>query len=502
MRRHLEPLIAQRSSHRRAAGRAARRVLVRGERTRALRVELLEARTVMTALPYGATPDDTGEFMLGDVHVTVVLMESSGATDNGTITYSSSSAPPSETINYTPEDWSSWTLAELVDLKERIEDGVNWWKQTLDALPTVRDGLLNFTFDWTRFDAPVLTPFEPIARRSEDVERSGVRWIDGFLQPALVAAGLSPSGSVSADMRKFNNYQRQQNDADWAFTIIVVNNKNDLANDQQNENMEEKDKGGFAVSGQFQNAFSFAGGRYMVVPASRPASTFAHETGHMFWALDEYQHGGTYNSSRGYYNTPNTNAWDNPLTGFAQQPSIMTNDVPDGAPPTFLLSQAFANHVTSQSSAAMIGWQDRDEDGLFDVLDVPFELSGTGRFESSTGIYRFTGNSSVRTLPNLNPVFLQNDITINRIREVQYSIDNGPWHVAESFPERTYKVELDLSIADSALASAGAHTIKIRTIDTRTGAMSPEFVGNVSAGGTPQSVPSEDAGTGGYVYFD
>ena len=451
----------------------------------------------MTALPFGATPDDTGEFMLGDVHVTVVLMESNNAIDNGTITYESATDPPAEVINYTPENW---TPAAIQSVKDRVEEGVNWWKETLDAMPTVRDGLLNFTFDWTHLFAPVQTAFEPIARRSNDF----TKWIPSFLTPALAAAGLPSSGSISADIRRFNNFQRQQNDADWAFTIFVVNNANDLAEDVQ-EGVRPRDQGTFATTGQFRNAFSFAGGRFMVVPASRPASTYAHEAGHMFWALDEYSGGGTHDSSRGYYNTPNTNAWDNPETGFEQQPSIMDRDVPDPDPPdlpSFLLTQAYNTNTSSQSSLQMIGWRDSDADGLFDVLDVPFELTGTGRVDPGTGAYLFTGSSAVRTLPNLNPTFLQNDITINRIREVQYSVDNGPWQVAQSFPDRTYKTNLDLSIVNSALQSPGTHTIKIRTIDTRTGAMSPEFVGTVSPTSTPQSVPSSDAGASGFTWFD
>ena len=38
--------------------------------------EFLEPRALLSAAPYGAMPDDTGEFMLGNVDVTVVLMES------------------------------------------------------------------------------------------------------------------------------------------------------------------------------------------------------------------------------------------------------------------------------------------------------------------------------------------------------------------------------------------------------------------------------------------
>ena len=44
---------------------------------RRLRVEWLEDRRLLAVTPFGALPQDTGEFMLGDVLVTVVLMESS-----------------------------------------------------------------------------------------------------------------------------------------------------------------------------------------------------------------------------------------------------------------------------------------------------------------------------------------------------------------------------------------------------------------------------------------
>ena len=43
---------------------------------RALGFERLGERILLTAQPYGAMPDDTGELFVGDVHVTVVLMES------------------------------------------------------------------------------------------------------------------------------------------------------------------------------------------------------------------------------------------------------------------------------------------------------------------------------------------------------------------------------------------------------------------------------------------
>src|SRR5205085_3223428 len=108
------------------------------------------------------------------------------------------------------------------------------------------------------------------------------------------------------------NFQRQQSNADWAFTIFVVNNANDA------DLMFSPSANGFS------KAFSFAGGQFMVVPADRPASTYAHEAGHQFWALDEYSGASSYLTKRGYYNTQNTNASNNPAPGFVQQPSIMS----------------------------------------------------------------------------------------------------------------------------------------------------------------------------------
>jgi hypothetical protein len=429
-------------------------------RARSARFEALEPRTVLTALPFGAMNDDTGEYMLGDVRVTVVLLESDpsiGPGDNGTIAY-----PGEPTITYTPENWTTEAIAAA---KANVQAGVDWWKQTLDAMPDVRDGLLNFSFDWTYADNPVRTGYEPIARKSNDFSL----WIYDFLNTVGFA---SSAPNFSSDIRAFNNFQRQQTNADWAFTIFVVNNANDP--DQM-----------FAPGGSFNQAFAFAGGRFMVVPASRPASTFAHEAGHMFWALDEYEGASPHSARRGYYNTANTNAFDNPEQGFSQQQSIMTNGS--------LLVDAYAANTSSQSSLEMVGWRDTDGNGIFDVLDVPFTLTGTGRYDSASGQYLYTGSSSVRTMPNQNPAGLQNDITINRIRQVEVSVDGGPWTIYQAFADRTYKTNLDLSIP----LEAGEHTIKIRTVDTRTGVMSPEFVGTTSV---PKS--TEQAGVSGFVFFD
>src|SRR5262245_46694591 len=68
--------------------------------------ESLEPRNLMDGQPFGAMPDDTAEYMLGDVYVTVVLMESS--------TQTSSTNNNSET----------WTASAIAAVKQKITEGL------------------------------------------------------------------------------------------------------------------------------------------------------------------------------------------------------------------------------------------------------------------------------------------------------------------------------------------------------------------------------------------
>jgi len=293
----------------------------------------------------------------------------------------------------------------------------------------------------------------------------------------LHQVGFDQTGNFSTDIRAFNDYTRQVEGTDWATTIFVVNNAND------------PDKL-FASGGSFQQAFSFAGGRFEVVPASRPVKTFAHETGHQFWALDEYISGGTYTAQRGYYNTQNLNAADNPAfspgTGVFQADSIMSNDPQ--------MQNSFVNHTLDPYTMAAIGWQDSDANGIFDVLDVPLSLSGFARYNTTTGKYEFRGSSHVNALPNRNSSGTGDDIQIDQIRVAEVSLDDGAsWQEAGSFADRTYTAPVNLDIT----VGAGIHDVWIRTRDTRTGVTSNIFEGEVN-------VPTQDDGVGvsGIVFLD
>ena len=393
----------------------------------------------MTSTPFGANELDLGEYLLGTVAVTPVFLESDGSTDANT---------------------ENWTQTHIDEVLANINEGLDWWVDTLATKSAIHE--LSFTVDTSFAATPADTQYEPISRRSNDYTL--------YVSEFLASQGHSNSGNLEVDVRSFNHAQRVKHGTDWSFTMFVVPSQNDS-------------DGQFRAGGSFRRAFAFAGGLFMVVPSTRPASTFAHELGHIFWARDEYPGGGNYFQRRGYYNTQNENAFDNPAPGFEQQPSIMASGE--------LLNTAYANHISPESTLAMLGWQDSDNDGIFDVLDVPHRLEGTGYFNIHDGTYRFSGSATVQTLPNLNPSGLGNDITLNRIREIEYRFDGGPWQTHSS-PDQPV-VNLELSI----VVPANAQEIEIRARDSKSTVISNVFQAPVvNATSTPV------AGINGFVWID
>ncbi len=417
-----------------------RKKSVRASRRCILAVEVLESRKLMASLPYGATPNDTGEFLLGRVAVTPILLES-----NGTI----------DTSAY------DWTPQQKADVLANLQDGLNWWKGLLATKSSVHT--LDWVIDTTYLDTPVETRYEPIKRSSNDY----VQWVPDFLN----FVGFNQSNDLDANIRKFNDAQRTKNNTDWSFSVFIVNSApNDL----------------FASGGSFSRAFAFAGGLYFITPSNRPASTYTHETGHMFWARDEYQGGGNYNQYRGYYDSRNLNAIDlNPVPGFQQQLSIMSAGV--------TLDAAYNNVVTAQASLAQLGWQDSDGDGIFDVLDVPLEFNGVGKFDALNSEYRFQGSAKAKALPNRNSSGLQNDITLNKVGRIEYRL-NGAASWTTFISPNAYETDLDLRIP---IPIGTTGTIEIRAIDPRIGITSGVFQGSLAGFDLTAS-----SGLNGFVWTD
>lgn len=382
-------------------------------------------------LPLGATPQDTAEFMLGSVTVTPIFLESDGSIDQQT---------------------QNWTAAEIDSVLDKITAGANWWSDLLDTFDTVHT--LTFTVDDTFARNPINTGYEPIDRPSNNYSR----YVGDFLD----TVGVDPSLQLDDGMLAFNHSQREKFGTDWAFSLFIVDSSDDP-------------DGYFGEGGAFRGAFAFPGGMYVVSPSTRPVSTFTHEMGHIFWAFDEYAGGGSYSETRGYYDSQNTNARNNPAPGFQQEVSIMAD--------FDRLISAFATHTSPASTLAVIGWQDSDGDGVFDVLDVPLHLSGSGAFDSRTSRFHFSGEASVGTLRNLNSSGNQSDITINRISSLDVSIDGGEWLSVATPNTSTATFDLAVSVPRNFT------NIAFRVRDAVTGITSDVWTG------TPATPLLPDSGT-------
>lgn len=409
---------------------------------RRLKLESLEERRLMAGLPYGATAADTGDFMLGRIAVTPVFVESNGLRDVST------------------EDW---TESQKASVLTKIETGLQWWEQLLAKKSSVHT--LDFVLDRTFIDAPFQSQYEPIARRSDDY----ALWVDEF----LVSQGYAQSVLLEENVRAFNHAQRLKLQTDWSFTIFVVNSEQDS-------------DGMFAANSSFSRAFSFAGGLFEVIPSTRPASTFAHETGHMFWARDEYIGGSNYYQRRGYYNAQNTNALDlNPNPAFVQEDSIMSDGLS--------LQRAYEMVTTANATLAQLGWQDSDNDGIFDVLDVPLQLEAVGRFDAVRSEYVIEGSAEVQTLPNMNSSGKQNDITLNRIGRIEYRINSGTWQTLVSPNDTSVRFDVRIPVPAGTLGE-----IEVRAIDPRIGVVSQSFRGLLTAA----TSTTETNGVHGFAWND
>lgn len=405
---------------------------------RCLKIEKLDQRAMFAANPLGATPYDTGEFLLGSVAVTPVFFESTGEIDTQT---------------------QNWSEAEIQAAITKVTEGVNWWSDTLDTLDTVHT--LDFVIDETFARDPVETPYEPIDRPSS--------FFETYVGQFLTDQGYGNAGSLENAAHEFNNDQRLKYDTDWAFTLFMIDSSDD-------------DDGLFASGGSFSAAFAYAGGLFVISPSTRPVSTISHEMGHIFWARDEYPGGGSWLDQRGYYNTQNVNASDNPTPGFTQELSIMRSGFP--------LTEAYDAHVSPASTLAMVGWQDSDGDGVFDVLDVPLDLQVSGSYDAENQLYRLSGSAAAVPLINQNPSGQQSDITLNEISRVEYRLDGGDWLVAQSPGLQVTEIDLQLSLPPT------FGTIEFRVIDASTGITSEVVAGT-------QTIPALSASTAsGYAYLD
>jgi hypothetical protein len=310
---------------------------------------------------------ETSEFLIGRVAVGILLPESDGSIDPST------------------EDWSDEARALVIS---EITAALDWW--------AVREPDANLTFVYDdSLATPISTRYEPISRPYSDQSL----WIN----QVMAEKGYTES-SYFDRVRSYNNDLRREHDADWAFTIFVV----DSANDDDNR---------FA-DGYF--AYAYLGGPFMVMTygnngygPSNMDAVAAHEIGHIFHALDQYA-GANQPCTRqsGYLGGVNQNSRYGDCA--SDEPSIMRGQV-----------SPYTNKDLDEYARAQIGWRDSDDDGILDPVDTTISLSSAEIITDGqvSNVLTVTGN--LRDEPFPSPQ--RRSVTINAITRIEYQADDETW---------------------------------------------------------------------------
>jgi hypothetical protein len=192
---------------------------------------------------------DNTNTMDGSVAVALFLIESNGASDP-------------DLYNWTEED-QNYAIAQVID-------GLNWWVDQSRAFNLGRP--LQFTVLPYRASNPVCQqPYEPILHEG----RSAGLWVSAIMSNL----GLS-TGDTFVRVATFDRVIKDQNRANWAFSIFMAYNP----------------PPGRTSFTDGRASWAYLGGPYATVlfrsfgwPLSQIIS---HETGHIFYACDEYNQPG------------------------------------------------------------------------------------------------------------------------------------------------------------------------------------------------------------------
>jgi|GEM_PF-2090303 len=342
----------------------------------------------------------TSEFMLGKVAVGVVIPQCTGAIDHCT------------------ETWNAGMMDQVVD---QVTRGLNWWSSRMN-------GRVTFVLDQRR---QVSTGYEPINHPQSD---EGL-WI------ADVMTNLGFNGpSYFEQVYTYNNWLRQKYGADWAFTVLVANS----ANNQ---------------TGTFSNGYfgySYVPGPFTVITYDNDGyginnmqAVVAHETGHIFGALDQYAGAGVACTDiSGYLGVQNQNSQ---LACALNQDSIMRGGL---APYYAGLVDPYAMGQLGNRSSS--GGDLPDPINTRPVVTLNLVTSPTNNTNPT-----ITG--AAQDQPYAPPS--GDTISIDYISSVQYRVDNGAWQNAMPDDGSPTFNKLAQGFTFTPALAPGAHSIDVRALN-------------------------------------
>ena len=355
-----------------------------------------------TGTALGAFACDTSEYMIGTVSVALLFPESDGSID-----------PSSE----------DWTPEEEADVTAGVISALDWWTDR------AAEHSAPMTFWYVTFTG-LATGYEPITHPLAESQL----WMNQCYDALGVEDGPIHDRAVA-----FANSLRDSLSTDWAYVAWVHDSSNDV-------------DGKFA-DGYF--ALSTLGGAYLVTTYDNGAWTidyydvvFAHETGHIFYALDQYG-SCECTAATGYLNVENQNCWNGCL-----------GDEPNSIMSVYYLP--LSGFVVDHYAAGQVGWWDGDTNGVPDILDTHPLITLPTRPPNTTvaGPHEYAGSTVVNPLPNLNPHGEQNDISVNEIVDVKWRVDDGLWASAVATDGAFDSGEEGFSFATDTLA-VGTHVIEV-----------------------------------------
>jgi hypothetical protein len=312
---------------------------------------------------------ETSEYMIGSIAVGEIFVESIGGNDPST---------------------ENWQPFEELNVQQEIGYALNQWFATQNP-----NAQVSFTYD---LHTAVPVTYEPI------IHPSGV--IDDTYEQLWVSEAMAYLGYTTGDWmdrtRAYINDLRTSKGTDWAFAIFIIDSSNDFSTDP-------------TTPGAFSDgywAYGYWGGPFCVMTydnglwgITRMDQVLAHETGHVFWATDEYN---TVNEYSGYLN-----AMDNEGSGCVMDTCTL---------------------CLSTGTQLQIGWKDTDGDNILDIIDTNPDTNLDQYLPDPTtsATLVYTGSAIVVPYPNNNPNWWNsgNDVTINTISNVEYRVDGGSWQNA------------------------------------------------------------------------
>ena len=228
-------------------------------------------------LDWTCTSSNNSEYLVGTVVASTFFLESNGAIDPNTYT---------------------WTQADIDDVKLQIIDAWSIWSYTASLHGQVVTAIMNW---YEPSGGMSVQPYEPILRPSSN---DGL-WIDACMTNLGVTGG-----GVFGKLDAFNQGQRTAFAAQHAICAFIAYNPPS----QGAPTAMTDGKIGYAYLGGPYTQLLFKANGWGTNQVNR---VYAHETGHLFHAFDEYSSSPSGNCTRSFNGRVNSNYQGSPCNGPA-----------------------------------------------------------------------------------------------------------------------------------------------------------------------------------------